>query len=59
MNQQCQGCQRGLPIHNGIHIAEEEMIQCTAFSAFDLEPMSRDTWHQREKRDVPFVGGGV
>lgn len=41
---QCDGCQRGLPIHNGIHTGEVEMIRCTAFSAFDLEPKSRDSW---------------
>lgn len=83
MNQRCQGCQRGLPIHNGIHLGEVEMFRCERFKildhgteAFDswpqwkrdfeltkdswrlkLEPEYRDTWHQREKRDVPFVGG--
>ena len=55
----CPGCARGLPLHFGIHIAELEMISCTR-SELTLEPMTKDTWHQPEKRlksEVPFVCG--
>ena len=56
----CPGCARGLPLHAGIHTAELEMIACTR-PELTLEPMTKDTWHQPEKRlrnDVPFVCGG-
>ena len=56
----CPGCARGLPLHAGIHTAELEMIACTRLE-LTLEPMTKDTWHQPEKRlrnDVPFVCGG-
>jgi len=61
MTNQCTGCQRGLPISElGMHHDESGMFFCSkARYRMELEPISRDTWHQREKRDVPFVGGGV
>lgn len=61
MNTQCPGCQRNLPIHNGIHTGEVEMIRCTAFSAFDLEPKSRDSWFEDRPRNEAWFrfGGGV
>ena len=47
---QCDGCQRGLPVHNGVHCGEFEMIECKRGHKLELEPIERDTWHQPEKR---------
>ena len=58
---QCDGCQRGLPItETGMHRTETELFMCTkARYRLELEPRYQDTWHQKQERDVPFtVGGG-
>ena len=57
---QCTGCQRNLPVHHGIHMAEFKMTRCER-TKLTLEPIERDTWYQPEKRlqsDVPFTCGG-
>lgn len=60
-NNQCDGCQRGLPVHLGMHVAEQEMFMCTATgSKLELEPIERDYWPSdkaRKKSDVPFTFG--
>jgi len=57
---QCTGCQRNLPVHHGIHMAEFEMTRCER-TKLTLEPIERDTWYQpgkRKREDAPFVVGG-
>ena len=59
-NNPCKGCQQGLPMHLGQHIAECEYLPCTR-PQFALEPLERDVWHQPQKKSlksVPFVCGG-
>lgn len=63
MTNQCDGCQRGLPVTpEGFHRTETEVFGCTrARYQLALEPKSRDTWHRPEKRvtqSAPFVCGG-
>lgn len=67
MNNQCDGCQRGLPIETSqfgskLHRDQGGAFACTRDSyQLELEPKSRDTWHQPEKRvtqSAPFVCGG-
>lgn len=55
----CDGCNRGLPVQNGIHMGEVEMLSCTAkTSELSLVPMhsgsteGRVTWHQPAKRKI-------
>lgn len=59
---QCDGCQRGLPVHIGMHIGEQEMFMCTASRySLELDPMTKDTWvddKARKKSEVPFTFGG-
>ncbi len=59
---QCDGCARRLPLHLGMHVAEQEYILCTASRyRLELEPKSVDTWYGCKGRaeDVPFVCGGT
>ncbi|HCP19608.1 hypothetical protein [Spongiibacter sp.] len=64
---QCDGCQRGLPIETSRFGSKLHRDQGGAFACasgryrLELEPKSRDTWHQPEKRlsqSAPFVCGG-
>lgn len=59
---QCDGCQRKLPIHLGMRIAEQEMFMYTASRyTLNLEPITRDTWvdeRARKKVEAPFTFGG-
>lgn len=58
---QCDGCQRGLPVHNGIHMGECEMFVCQRDRyTLELEPMAEDKWHDESKRKPvkpPFTSG--
>jgi len=45
----CEGCNRRLPIHAGIHVAELEYILCTR-PDLGLEAKYEDTWHWPEKK---------
>jgi len=41
----CEGCERGLPVHRGIHCGEEEMIACAKLGfGLEIEPRYRGTW---------------
>jgi hypothetical protein len=60
MNIPCPGCERQLPMHNGMHVGELEMISCTRTAPLTLEPKTRDIWHQPAKRKLnaaPFTAG--
>ena len=57
----CDGCQRRLPKHHGIHYAEQEMFVCTESRyRLELEPKVTDTWHQpaRKSTEAPFTAEG-
>ena len=59
----CEGCERGLPVHRGIHCGEEEIIACAKLGeGLELEPRYRDTWFDDSVRvkvdDAPFTVGG-
>jgi len=58
----CTYCQRGIPLHNGIHCGEFFMERCTRELELvpkEHEPRVRETWYRPELRtDVPFVCGG-
>ena len=59
----CEWCERGLPVHRGIHCGEEEMIACTKLGeGLELEPRYVDTWFDESVRvkadDAPFTVGG-
>ena len=56
----CPGCNRKLPLHLNIHVAELEYILCTR-PTLELEPKSTETWHRPEKKikaDVLFTCAG-
>ncbi len=64
MSNQCDGCQRGLPVTpEGFHRTEAEVFMCTrARYRLELEPKTKESWHQpakRAKSDVPFTSGGA
>jgi len=56
----CDGCERGLPIHLGMHTGEGFYLPCS-LPQFELQPIERDAWYQPQKKSlksVPFVFGG-
>lgn len=59
---QCDGCQRGLPISPlGMHRDDSVIFMCTkARYRLELEPVERETFRsvKRERVDVPFFVGG-
>lgn len=61
MKSTCPGCTRRLPIHNGIHMGELEMIPCAAYATFELEPKTADSFRKPGRNPAPFTfdGGAV
>ena len=62
MDNKCQGCQRGLLLHNGVHCGEFEYVQCAAGYGLQLEPIERETFidpkvRKNEESEVPFTFG--
>lgn len=56
---QCDGCQRGLPVHIGMHIGEQEMFMCTAGRySLELEPMTDAPFHKPKRKPAPFTFDG-
>ena len=56
----CEGCERGLPIHLGMHTGEGFYLPCSR-PTLALEPVYTEQWHQPKKRllkSVPFTFGG-
>ena len=63
MTNKCHGCQRCLPLHNGVHCGEFEYVECTAGYGLQLEPIERETFidpkARKKEEKVPFTIGGL